>query len=311
VQGLVSNLGNAKTGKEILTALGSPNSFSVLELNALGTRAVSSMSPLNPSADVATTIAEFASERKFFSVPGNAGSAPGEYLNYQFGVAPTIGFAQDLRNAIRDKEKIVAQLARDSGRLVRRRGMVFQDSSSSPVTETLADVRTVGPSLVSALVTQGKLYTSVFESRKAWFSGAFTYHVPREGLMRTIAELDKKYGVKPGASTAWELLPYSWLLDYKLNIGQILGNLDQYASDGLVMPYGYVMGQSIKRTHYRWEGQIRDETGLFRPTVVSAMVTETVKQRVAANPFGFGISPGDLSARQLSILAALGISKAT
>jgi hypothetical protein len=34
----------------------------------------------------------------------------------------------------------------------------------------------------------------------------------------------------------------------------------------------------------------------------------TTQQRTAANPFGFGVKPGDLSPRQLSILAALGIS---
>jgi hypothetical protein len=89
-----------------------------------------------------------------------------------------------------------------------------------------------------------------------------------------------------------------------------LGNLDAFGADGLVMPYGYVMGRTTKTTHYHWEGGIRDGSGALQHTVLGASVVETTKQRVAANPFGFGISPDSLSGRQLSILAALGLSKA-
>lgn len=285
--------------------------FSVTNLIALGTKAVSQFSPLNSVADTSTTLAEFVSERKLFSVPGTAGTVPGEYLNYQFGVSPSIGFANDLRSAIGDRQKTVQQLARDSGRWTRRQGTVYEDHTNG-VSNVFPDVfpASIGPGFNTSLATRGILSISESVHRKAWFSGAFTYHLPREGTVgRSVAELDKLYGVKPGVSTAWELLPYSWLADYKTSIGATMKNLDDFGRDGLVMPFGYIMGKQTTTTQYTWTGAIRDDSGDLVSTVLSASIRKTSMQRAQAHPFGFGILPGDLSGRQLSILAALGLSK--
>jgi hypothetical protein len=46
------------------------------------------------------------------------------------------------------------------------------------------------------------------------------------------------------------------------------------------------------------------------PTGPVSQVFRTVyKRRVKAHPYGFGLTDGDLSPRQLAILAALGISR--
>lgn len=310
---LLTRLTNAGTTTQAtLTYLGQNCAlgFSNSEMIAMGTEAIDRMAPLTPAVETAATMAEFFSERKFFNVPGNAGSAPGEYLNYQFGIAPTVGFAKDLRKAIQDKEKIVRQTARDSGRRVRRRGDVYSDSSGTSSSETLLGAvypDFVGPTPVTQCVKRGQLTVTKSTSRRAWFSGAFTYYLPEEGIMRTVAELDAKYGVKPGADTAWELLPFSWLVDYKISAGSAIANFNRFASDGVVMNYGYIMGEQITREDHVWQGEIR-QNGAFKPLTLSATVVKTTKQRLPASPFGFGILPGDLSTRQWSILAALGMT---
>lgn len=286
-----------------------PLGFSSSEMNALGAKAVDQMAPNSPVADTMTTLAEFLSERKFFQVPGNAGSYPGEYLNYQFGVAPTIGFAQDLRTAIRDQEKIIEQLARNSGRSIRRRGDVYV--SESPI--ATSNTSGVYPGFLGVSPTTNVMQTGVYSVqtqtiKKAWFSGSFTYYLPEDGWMRKMAELDAVYGVKPGVDTAWELLPFSWLADYKVSMGSAISNMSKFSADGLVMPYGYLMGEKVLRELHTWEGQLRNGGGGFQRTTLSCEVVKTTKQRVRANPFGFGVLPGDLSTRQLSILAALGLS---
>lgn len=126
--------------------------------------------------------------------------------------------------------------------------------------------------------------------------------------MRTIAELDAKYGVKPGADTAWELLPFSWLADYKLSAGAAISNFSRFTSDGLVMKYGYIMGETTQTTRYAWSGYICNASGSLSRRDLAATVVRTTKRRMLANPFGFGILPGDLSDRQLSIIAALGLT---
>lgn len=304
-------IGSADTGSKIRGLIGTqvPNGFTYSEMNAMGAKAVSMLNPTNPVADTVTTFAEFLSERKFFSIPGNSGSLPGEYLNYMFGVAPTIGYVQDLRSAIGDKDKHLDQLHRDSGRWVRRRAEVFSDTSSTYTRNATASPGVVGPSINFQIAPAGVLHTFTKVERRAWFSGAFTYYLPESGQRRRLAELDKLYGVKPGVDTAWELLPYSWLVDYKTSAGAVISNLSAFGADGLIMPYGYIMGQVKTTTDYRWEGQLRGADGVSKPAVLEATVVKTTKQRERAHPFGFGVLPGSLSGRQLSILAALGLSR--
>lgn len=298
---------NYRSGVDTYTDPG----FTHSGLTALGTQAVANFSPLNPIADTVTTMAEFLSERKFFSTPGTADSVGGEYLNYQFGIAPSVGYAKDLRDAIQNRQKHLDQLHRDSGRWIRRRGVVYEDSTNE-VDSKSGGVYAIGPIPNSITAPPGILTTHTRKEQKAWFSGAFTYYLPREGTMlRSVAELDKLYGVKPNVDTAWELLPYSWLVDYKTSAGDALKNMSAFGSDGLVMPYGYIMGMTKVTTEYTWTGRVYNSGGVLAPITVSAAVVKTTKQRIPANPFGFGILPGDLNDRQWSILTALGLSRLT
>lgn len=309
----IKDMAAASSSSTMLSLLGAylPKGYTNPQLNALGAKAVSMYQPLNPVADTSTTIAEFLSERKFFKLPGTSDNLAGEYLNYMFGVAPTVSYAQDLRDAIRGKEKILDQLHRDSGRWIRRSGVVSKSKDTVTTTDTQFHRRpgTVGPGFNTYLASDGVLQTTTQTSTRVWFSGAFTYHLPREGTtMRTVAELDKLYGVKLNVDTAWELLPFSWLVDYKTSAGDALSNISAFSADGLVMPYGYLMATTERTNEYVWRGKLRDANGAWRTTEVYARDRQVVKQRVLANPFGFGLLPGDLSDRQLSILAALGLS---
>lgn len=306
----VNQIRNLNTANQIDFYLaGQVPGFTPQELDALGAEAVDRFAPLSPVADVATTLAELFSERKFFNVPGNAGSLPGEYLNYQFGVAPTVAFAQDLRQALQDKEKVVSQIARDSGRRIRRRGVVYEvPGTAGAITTTGVFPEFIGPGVGTSLMSRGTMIKSTLTSRKAWFSGCFTYYLPKEGLPRTVAELDALYGVRPGLDTAWELLPFSWLVDYKTSLGSAIANANRFAQDGLVMPYGYIMATTETVETYEWTGGLNDSSGNLRTVTLVATIRSIRKQRTPANPFGFGILPGDLSTRQLSILAALGLT---
>lgn len=291
----------------LLTRTPAAESFSTLD--AWGSSVINSVLPTNPTADLAISLGEFVSERQFFRLPGTAGSLPGEYLNYMFGIAPTVALVQDLKNAISDQEEILGQYIRDSGKLVRRRWEPDADVETSKTVSTGKYPKFFGSTHSAYLVQSGKLTTTTRTRTKLWFSGAFTYYLPKEGLARDIALMDRLYGVVPGSALVWELLPYSWLLDYKLSIGSVLGNIDAFAMDGLVMPYAYVMRTQETEVHYIWEGNIRNSSGSWTQRRLSTKVTSVTKQRRAATPFGFGVLPGDLTPRQLSIIAALGLTK--
>lgn len=278
------------------------------EMDAWGSTVINSVKPTNPTVDLAMSIGEFVSERKFFSLPGNAGSIPGEYLNYMFGIAPTISDIQDLRTAIEDKEKIIRQHVRNSGRRIRRRFDADAEVTSSTVVQSGIRARFFGPNPNTNLHTTGTLTTHTRKTQKWAFSGAFTYYLPEEGFTRDLALMDKLYGVKPGSALAWELVPFSWLVDYKTSMGDSLSNFDSFVQDGLVMPYAYVMCHTTVDTEYVWQGSLKDPGGNLKPETLVASITIENKRRRPATPFGFGILPGDLSARQLSIITALGLT---
>lgn len=275
-----------------------------------GATAISRVQPTSPVFEGATAVAELLSERKFFAIPGRAGGPSGEYLNYQLGIAPTVSAVTDLREAMQSSEKVIAQLERDSGKLIRRR-YYFPDEIETSRSDVSREGHAPPFDVWNSILTpdSGSTLTTVTRrTTKRWFSGAFTYYLPKGGWRRTLDELDAVYGIKPGIDTGWELIPFSFVADYFVNAGDVLSNMNAFASDGLVMPYGYMMITQKVETEYTLRRQMYIDNTLAMRTVRGRIVKTTLQRR-RANPFGFGISDNDLSLRQMSILAALGISR--
>jgi hypothetical protein len=285
-----------------------PQGLPVHELQAFGTKAINAVKPTNPSVDVATTLAELMAERRMFSLPSRQGGVSGNYLNYQFGIDPTVGFIKDFRKTIEEKDKILAQYRRDAMKIIRREYHFPDSRTSSKTISTGRPVAPMGVNLGSTSQSFGTLTKITSTHQKIWFAGAFRYSIPKDAFPKSIQELDRLYGVRPGISTAWELLPFSWLVDYFTPIGGLLSNIDSFLQDGLVLPYAYAMCTTTVVDEYTWTGGVRNADGIMVGRDVGARVVKTRLQRISASPFGFGLLPGDLSLEQQSILAALAMS---
>lgn len=308
--GFMSDLTPSPTGKtyqqcsDAVTTNAQPATST--ELNARGTTAIARVAPTNPLVDLSSSLAELGREG-LPTLPGKAGNAGGEYLNIMFGYVPLVSDAKKLAQTARNRDALLSQYERDSGRWIRRKYKfppVVETSTTSQSGVVCAMVGTPPSGLVQA----GQRITTKTTEREFWFSGAFTYHLPRSGWRRTVAELDYLYGVRPGIDTAWELTGWSWLADYFSNAGDVAKNLTAFKQDGLVMPYGYVMCKTVMTVEETWIGPVRFKD--WKETTVSSVKTYTIHQRKLANPFGFGLEFDGLSGRQLSILVALGISRA-
>lgn len=116
----------------------------------------------------------------------------------------------------------------------------------------------------------------------------------------------KLLGLRLDPELLWNLAPWTWLIDWFGNLGDVVTNGSQYLFDGLVMKYGYVM------EHYK-EVSIFDTTPIrfINGTSASPQATflRETKRRLGATPFGFGLDIATLSEWQWSILAALGMSR--
>lgn len=294
------------------------------ELDAAGSTAISRVLPTNPVAGLAVAFGEL--REGFPKIIGStlfkksgkpvSSKAGDEYLNYQFGWAPMVSDFKKWLNAVRDADKIWKQFQRDAGRHVRRR-YYFPETTEVILDDELAGQPVKGGPVFGSLWQGGTassfktLYRHHEIKRQRWFSGAFMYYMdtaaPSMKMWNSdMQRLQKLYGVKITPEVIWNLTPWSWAADWFGNTGDVIRNISQFSSDGLVMPYGYMMEKSVMTATYR----MRDVTlqGLTIPDITQEF-TKTVKRRRKATPFGFGLDFDSFSQFQLSIIAALGLSR--
>jgi hypothetical protein len=144
-----------------------------------------------------------------------------------------------------------------------------------------------------------------------WFKGAFVYGIPTSlydggSVAEFGAKADRLFGLSLTPDVLWALTPWSWAIDWFTNTGDVLANISDMVSQGLVMEYGYLMETKAISVDYTLEGCTYN--GAAIPTLYSNL-TVVSKRRIRANPFGFGITWDGLSAAQIAIAAALGISR--
>lgn len=247
-------------------------------------------------------------------------SVADHYLNHQFGWRPFVGDILSISNGVSGLDKFLGQLRKDNGRLVRRRGTI---SDTNEVVDQYTDHWQRYPSVypfpdvrllrtvenpVSGRNQWGQSFYTLQEEKKIWFSGAFKYWVPggvrMDDTYWRVINTTKAFGFRVSPSLIWKVTPWTWLSDWFANTGQILENLQDTSEYNLVAEYAYIMCQLVRRVIHRATVFLRDN-GL-----VECVWTQELrsKRREKASPFGFGLTPDMLSGRQLSILAALGMS---
>jgi hypothetical protein len=308
------------------------------ELYVKGAQAIAACAPTNQIAEVSTALGELLQDVP--KLPGIglwksqlraaelAAAASGEFLNGVFGILPTVNDMTQFYTGVHKVDKAVDQFIRDSGRVVRRQ---FHFPKERTVTEEVVPNSFspvgCGPNVTNlynapsrCLPVYETIRTSVVE-RETWFSGAFTYYLPdwfdnsRSSRMALTARL---LGVRPDVTTLWNLAPWSWAVDWLVDAGTFVENVASHLNYGTVMRYGYVMEKTTTTDTYSAGKVYRPVNPIYAtgfrsrpyPTVSPIQVRTTVKKRVQANPFGFGVSWDGLSTIQRAIVAALGISRA-
>jgi hypothetical protein len=225
----------------------------------------------------------------------------GEYLNLQFGILPTVSDVQKLIEQLMDPKlrKHVKRLLNEEHR-VRKTIDKGRTSSSRPLSG--AEMSTI-PSSYSSGIKGTRESVSEF---RIWSSVSFVYYQANL-LDQLLADLDKHtggLGVVPNAVDLWNLMPWSWFIDWFTNINHVLTNLSYLGRDGLYLQRGYLMA------HYR-DRIIDTQSRMFMGTPISTTSVRTFerKYRVRASPFGFGYTWKEFDPFQLSILSALGVSR--
>lgn len=243
-----------------------------------------------------------------------------EYLNIVFGWEPFVRDLQKLYRVWKDIDKRIAQLIRENGKGIRRKATVSEDKSSSQ-TQTFypfpwANVNYAVPSFG----TGGTWYTATTTTySKIWFTANFRYFIPDIGSSRWTQKATRVlFGVQPTPELLWTVLPWSWLVDWFSNAQDTIANLNDGAVENLTFRNGYIMKhtytQSVYHAHvYRaplhiltppassWDGVDHSFNSFFEKE-------EKIREG-GWNPFGLHVQFPDLTARQVGILAALGLTR--
>lgn len=286
-------------------------------MHAKGTTAIARCAPTNPSFSLSTALGELASDGLPSAIGASAWKsqtqvargAGSEYLNTQFGWLPLIRDIQGFARSVKDSDRILNAYRKGSDRKIRE-GYYYPvegSTSSFSVDYGYNTYPNINQLLASPYIPGS---TTAQTSEKYWFRGAFRYHIPVADdvvgkFQRWSSLSDHLLGWKVTPETVWNIAPWSWATDWFANTGDIMTNISNLGKDGLVMQYGYQMRHASQEV--RHAGTV-DLGGGRKAAIGRTFLTEW-KQRVPATPYGFGVELSTLSGKQLSIIAALGLSR--
>jgi hypothetical protein len=300
-----------------------------LNLESYGATAFAKYSPLNPAASMGQSLVELYRDGlpnlplRLLNRTKSLAGAGGEYLNAEFGWKPLLKDLRDMYNTWNSLNSRIAQIIRDHNKGVRRRGSLYRSVVTSKSSDGLGKrfepqfaYETVDTDVDNSF-SQGETTTTT--SDKVWFSGRFRYYIPDVTDDRWTRKAKAAlFGLTPSPSLLYNVLPWSWLIDWFSNVGDVISNLSSNGIADVYLDYGYVMRHyckdktTIARTrNYKEVFTTNSKTQTVRipSATFQTLVREQYKERVAATPFGFGLQLHDLSVRQYAILTALGLSR--
>lgn len=247
-----------------------------------------------------------------------------EYLNIEFGWRPFVKDLQDVYRLMKNIDKRMAQIVRDNGRNVRRK-TVLKDTTSTVIdnqgsgNQALLTCWGRPPATLSPGWTDYRRTTTTKE--RVWYAAAYRYYIPDTSSWQWNARARLAlFGSLPTPGLLWDVLPWSWLVDWFSNVGDVIHNADTNAVDNLVALYSFVMRETNVETRVHVDSghgsvDTRDSHGNVinqwdsRQFHVDAFTSTNIKRRVSGTPYGLDVQATSLTGRQLGILAAIGVTR--
>ncbi len=285
--------------------------------------------PTKPDFDLTRFIGELKDTPSLFRIgnylPTGGPDLGGAYLNFQFGISPSASDIQKGAEAIVKSHEIVKDFVLRSAQSVHRSASVELGGdtiSGSDYTHSGLQTGQFGPlvfmrDLGSSDTTYGNVHLEYYASfrRTQRIFSTFEYFVgdPYGYTTRMDDYLSKAKKVLGGGLTpavAYQLTPFSWMLDWLYDIGGLLAYQQDVADNGIVQTYG---GYTLEDEYYGSISLTGINFGPFgsRVTGLGTQVNihERVLHRVPGNPYG--MSPTwSMDPYKWAIVGALGLLKA-
>lgn len=245
------------------------------------------------------------------SVTAMSQTVSDHWLNFQFAWKPFVSDLTNFLEAYLSFNKLLEKAKRENGKWQRRGGSHHPMSSKVTIDYNKTGTGGFDPLYVGGVIRSGTYLLTVKQTETVWFEGRFKYWIPElennDYAIERVLNFLRIYGFRINPLLLWNLTPWSWLSDWVGNIGDNISNYCSTTSDNLVAKHAYIM----KTTDLHLNMQVRIGVCSY-PNVIDHYVPAEwnrhaiVKTRRHASPFGFSVDWPSFSARQWSILAALG-----
>jgi hypothetical protein len=261
--------------------------------NSLETAALAELNPSAPIVDLGEFLFELREAKKLVTsvksiwdrrLNSNPGS---DYLAYNFGWRPLIADLLKMVNLAQLAEQRIESLQKRVEEGVRI------NLGSSDISWLWIDSFDDFPYLSTT-------FYSVNEHTKNWCTGRYSIigEVPKvRGNLRDLVT----FGLSQPATSTWNALPWSWLIDYFVNIGTFL----EAASGGIPFTLTDACIMSLSQMDVKY---IRNSSGWGRESPGSATSTEKRRQPIAILSPKYAIEPLLTSGQKLN-LTALAIAR--
>jgi hypothetical protein len=306
------------------------------EVRAIGEPMLRGSIPTKPHANLGVWFAELHDFRRLLTgvKPDKVTSKSSwgsSYLNWQFGWVPFVSDLKKAAESVLNSEDHVNQFLSDSMKLVPRTRVRTISADAEQFTGTLFpnkfDYRyaikssgngtiRVGANTFSGYNTnprtQSRVTRSWTERIKTYATFEYFAMDPDGALGRLPAYYQKARNLLGSSAVSaeglYELAPWSWLVDWYVDIGGLLAYQESVASDSLAMRRSGTVYETIVKTHGHFD--IESSDGLLHFGSHDCFEEKRSQTRVKGNPYSLTPSWAGLTAQQWFILGALGLTRA-
>lgn len=217
------------------------------------------------------------------------------HLSYAFGIKPLVSDIMDMIEALKELKEKVTWLRKNQGKPVKV--SFSKDLSTSYKPSTV-----INNNATDTTIDQVLQYSCRYRA-----FALLVYNVERlSDLELQLRILTRNFGLDKPAMWIYESIPFSFVLDWVLKVGDLLENL----SPSISLPYTFLdVGYSLKivevrerHTTYKYpfKGDFFHSYGKRRRTLF---------YREPGLPTSFSVATGDPGAKQLALAISLAIQK--
>lgn len=233
------------------------------------------------------------------------------FLAINFGWLPTLNDVRDFVTTTLLMKERLDQLIRDEGKPVTRR-ISMSDGGPSGSEIVKGYTYDVGAGIVTQCYRGQPTFVDTCKwGSRLWAVGQFQYWLPPgpRDLEWRAKQILRIYGAYPSPAVVWNAIPWSWLVDWFSNVGEIIENFDFTVADRLAANYAFMMRHVYEIYERHTYASFHTPEGGTTDVVLRATHPTETKERTIIDPFGPSVSFDTMTVRQAAILGAIGFSQ--